>query len=186
MKQQITKNAIKESFLHLLDSRSFDKVTVKSIVEDCGLTRNTFYYYYEDTYDIFEDIIDGELSRLKRTEDGQTDWKSFLSGLAGRIAANQRAVLHVYRSSRWPEVKVYLVRAVDAVIDADITRRAGPVPVPDEAREMIRCVCRSALGGLARSGLADGDLERIREKIELADRLFGDSVNAAVARSIGK
>lgn len=42
MKQQITKRAITESFRALLAVKPLDKITVRDIVEDCGLTRNTF------------------------------------------------------------------------------------------------------------------------------------------------
>ena len=44
MKQQITKNAIETAFLKLLKERNFEKVMVKDIVEECGLTRNTFHF----------------------------------------------------------------------------------------------------------------------------------------------
>ena len=61
MKQQITKNAIETAFVKLLNERNFEKVMVKDIVEECGLTRNTFYYYYEDTYNIITDILEREI-----------------------------------------------------------------------------------------------------------------------------
>ena len=37
MKQQITKHAITESFRALLAVKPLDKITVRDIVEDCGL-----------------------------------------------------------------------------------------------------------------------------------------------------
>mgnify|MGYP004536692755 len=37
-----TKQAIKNSFLKLLNERPLSQVTVKAIVEDCGINRNTF------------------------------------------------------------------------------------------------------------------------------------------------
>ena len=43
-----TKQAIKASFLKLLNERPLSQVTVKSIVEDCGINRNTFYYHFAD------------------------------------------------------------------------------------------------------------------------------------------
>ena len=39
-----TEKAIKESFAKLLNERPLDKITVKDIVEDCGINRNSFYY----------------------------------------------------------------------------------------------------------------------------------------------
>ena len=38
---QFTKTAIIESFLRLLETRSIEKITVKDIVEDCGVNRKT-------------------------------------------------------------------------------------------------------------------------------------------------
>ena len=45
---QLTKRAITESFMKLINQVPFDKITVKDIVEDCGVNRNTFYYHYRD------------------------------------------------------------------------------------------------------------------------------------------
>lgn len=52
-----TKNAIKSSFLKLLNERPLSQITVKDIVSDCGVNRNTFYYYFEDIPKLVEDII---------------------------------------------------------------------------------------------------------------------------------
>ena len=47
---KFTKTAIMQSFVKLLDSTPFDRITVKDIVDDCGVNRNTFYYNFEDIY----------------------------------------------------------------------------------------------------------------------------------------
>ena len=41
-----TKIAIQQSFLRLLSQRPITKITVKDIVEDCGINRNSFYYHF--------------------------------------------------------------------------------------------------------------------------------------------
>ena len=43
-----TRKAIMQSFLKLVDQRPINKVTIKDIVEDCGINRNTFYYHFSD------------------------------------------------------------------------------------------------------------------------------------------
>ena len=55
-----TKNAIRETFIELLKKKFIDKITVKDIVEECGINRNTFYYYYADIYELMEDVKDYE------------------------------------------------------------------------------------------------------------------------------
>ncbi|MFR5791125.1 MAG: TetR/AcrR family transcriptional regulator, partial [[Clostridium] leptum] len=52
-----TKKAIMDSFVKMLSQKSFDKITIKDIIEDCGLNRSTFYYYYEDIYALLEDVL---------------------------------------------------------------------------------------------------------------------------------
>lgn len=41
-----TRKAIEEAFLKLLDARPLNQITVKDIVEECGVNRNTFYYHF--------------------------------------------------------------------------------------------------------------------------------------------
>lgn len=43
-----TKRALAASFKKLLAQRGIDKITVKDIVEECGVNRQTFYYHFHD------------------------------------------------------------------------------------------------------------------------------------------
>ena len=45
-----TEKAIIESLKELLEERPIDKITVKEITERCGVSRNTFYYHFHDTF----------------------------------------------------------------------------------------------------------------------------------------
>ena len=49
-----TKKAIKDTFISLLKTKPFNQITVKDIVDECGVNRNTFYYHYEDINDLLE------------------------------------------------------------------------------------------------------------------------------------
>ena len=40
-----TKEIIARTFTELLEEKSMAKITVKDIVERCGVNRNTFYYH---------------------------------------------------------------------------------------------------------------------------------------------
>ena len=67
-----TKTAIKEAFMTLLNKKPFDKITVKEIVEECGINRNTFYYHYEDIYDLLQAVLDDEVQAAMQSVDGFT------------------------------------------------------------------------------------------------------------------
>lgn len=59
-----TKQAIVASFLHLAAKKTPDKITVRDIVDDCGVNRNTFYYYFQDIYAVIEELCDALLAEL--------------------------------------------------------------------------------------------------------------------------
>ena len=49
---QTTKRAIEASLKHLLLKKPLDKITINDIAEDCGISRMTFYYHFQDIYDL--------------------------------------------------------------------------------------------------------------------------------------
>ena len=59
-----TKKAIRESFVKLLSEKPFSQITVRDIVEDCGVSRNTFYYYYNDLPHLAESIVNEDAERI--------------------------------------------------------------------------------------------------------------------------
>lgn len=51
-----TKLVIMRVFENLLSVKPLEKITVKDITDQCGISRNTFYYHYQDIYQVFNGI----------------------------------------------------------------------------------------------------------------------------------
>jgi len=59
-----TKKAIKDTFIELLNDRPLSQITVKDIVEKCGINRNSFYYHFHDIPSLIEEIVTEEANRI--------------------------------------------------------------------------------------------------------------------------
>ena len=59
-----TRRAIKEAFTSLLEERPLNDITVKDIVERCGINRKTFYNHYRDIPDLMEKILTDEVDAI--------------------------------------------------------------------------------------------------------------------------
>ena len=57
IKREITKELLAESFHTLLLTHDFDKITIKMITDEAGVIRPTFYYYFEDKYDLLSFLL---------------------------------------------------------------------------------------------------------------------------------
>ena len=149
MKQQITKRAITESFRALLAVKPLDKITVRDIVEDCGLTRNTFYYHYEDIYDLLSDVLESEIERALSVPAGGASWETMLLDMLSfshRFAADRPSYFPVEMSgchARLPQQGH--LRAVGPLYRAK-RPRSGLQPAED--RKLICDICCHALYGL--------------------------------------
>lgn len=52
-----TKKQIAEAFKKLMVEKSFKDIKIEDITKSCNLTRLTFYYHYNDKYDLLNDIF---------------------------------------------------------------------------------------------------------------------------------
>ena len=59
-----TKQAIKSAFMKLLNEQPLNKISVRSIVEECGINRNSFYYHFQDIPSLIEEIVMEEIDTL--------------------------------------------------------------------------------------------------------------------------
>ena len=56
----ITKKAIAAGLKELTKKKSFDKITIADITEACGLNRQTFYYHFQDKFELADWIYYNE------------------------------------------------------------------------------------------------------------------------------
>lgn len=50
-----TKRAIKTAFTSLITEKELDRITIKDVAEKAGITRKTFYYYYNGIWQVVEE-----------------------------------------------------------------------------------------------------------------------------------
>ena len=61
-----TKTRLAAALKSSMSRKSFDKITVKELLEACDLSRPTFYYHFQDIYALMEWMFSNEMVRLLR------------------------------------------------------------------------------------------------------------------------
>lgn len=59
-----TKLQMAESLKKMIKGRPFSKITVQDIVSDCNINRNTFYYHFENNYDLLSFTYEQEVQNI--------------------------------------------------------------------------------------------------------------------------
>lgn len=135
----LTKRAIKASFLKLLNDRPLEKITVKDIVEDCGINRNTFYYHFQDIPALLAEVIREEADRIIKTNAGNTSLEDCLAVAVEFSIENKKAVYHIYNSVNRAQFEQYLDRICQYVVEKYIDTVFADMKVkPDDKVILIR------------------------------------------------
>ena len=67
------KEAIAEAAMTLLMEKNKKKLTVKDIVDECQITRQAFYYHFEDIPELFRWIMERDTERLLKDSQSLDD-----------------------------------------------------------------------------------------------------------------
>lgn len=60
-RKELTKNLIASGVKELMLTQSFEKLTIRMIAEKAGIIRPTFYYHFQDKYEVLEWIVRSQL-----------------------------------------------------------------------------------------------------------------------------
>ena len=106
--QQFTKKEIKLSTLRLLQSKPLDNIKVKDIIDDIGISRNTFYYHYHDIYDVLKDIFDETMLEITKNSDENFDWEAVFKKMSENALAKKSIITNIFKSKYSDNIKSYI------------------------------------------------------------------------------
>lgn len=132
-----TKEIIIQTLLELLNEKPLAKITVKDIVERCGVNRNTFYYHFRDIPDVMYFALKREADRVMSS---QMEIGSFMEGLvllSERLGENKKAILHIYRSADKEIMAKYLRELAEYIITQYAGKDSDLAQIPENDKKLL-------------------------------------------------
>ena len=168
----LTKGAIKQSFLKLLNQKPLSKITVKEIAEDCEINRNSFYYHYNDIPSLVEEILNEQIDEIVSLGSDASIYESILTGIDFALQ-NKKAAMHIYNSVNKEMFELYINRVAQRTVDGYMELAAKKYNICDRDREVVTMYYKSLIVGFVFNWLSNGmsndltgDLKRICKLFE--------------------
>ena len=181
---QRTKKRIQETFLTMLEQESLDKITVKDLVDRCGMNRNTFYYYYQDLYALLEELLQEEAEKNIEAHHAFDLWQEgFLDAIAF-VLEHRRAAYHVFNSNARAYVTRYFLRLGDFILTDVVRELSAGLPVSLEDRRILVDFYKHALVGVVSDWLEQGMKEDLSAVIRRIGVLLEGNIRRALENSI--
>lgn len=111
-----TREAIKAAFVKLLEERQFSEITVKNVVEECGINRNSFYYHFQDLPSLLDEIIREESDAVIEKYSSVSSIVECFDAIEEFASHRRRAIMHIYRSMSRDVFERYLMQTSEYFI----------------------------------------------------------------------
>lgn len=177
-----TRNAIRASFLKLLNERPLSQITVKDIVSECGVNRNTFYYYFEDIPNLIEDIIVENTERIIREFPSAAQIDDCLNAMIDFALKYKRAVLHIYASVNRDLYEQHLWKICEYTVEKFVDTALGERKINEEDERIVRDYFACVLFGIVTGWLRRGMKEDIQQSFKRICELQKGSVEEMMRR----
>ncbi|MCD7762514.1 MAG: TetR/AcrR family transcriptional regulator [Lachnospiraceae bacterium] len=159
-----TKEIIIQTVMELLNERSFTKITVKDIVERCGINRNTFYYHFRDISDVMEFVFKREMDRIMETHLEADNVFDGLVQVVELLQENRRALLHIYRSLDRAVLQHQLDVMCEYIVSNYVLKARDYIDItklPQEDQRLMRSYQKCLLMGILLDWMENGMKEEL-------------------------
>lgn len=170
---QSTKSAISEAFFRIAKTRPPEKITVRDIVVECGVTRNTFYYYFRDVYDVIEDAFLTIASDIESKADPASRLSDMLGETVEFLENHRAAMKNIISSVGRSALQKNLSKAVDRVLLSALQSKAQAYKnVSEDDLRLIAAVGREALLGVLLDWLESNEKTSPKHILARLNELF--------------
>ena len=162
------KQMLADSLKRAISKKSFSKVTVSEIVEDCGINRKTFYYHFEDLYDLLRWTLEQETIEVLKQFNLAVEYEEAISFVLDYMEQNAQMLNNVYHSVGRDELKRFFYLDFFCLIHSavDQAEKIEKISVSESFKTFLCQFYTEAVAGILLHWIAQRSIQN-REQIVL-------------------
>ncbi len=181
-----TKWLMAESLKKLLNTKPLDKITVKELVEDCGVNRQTFYYNFKDIYDLLEWAFEEDARHLLEEKKNYDNWQEVFWAAFHYLLDNKVLVLNTFNSVGRSYLENRLKARLMPVVRNMLKQRAGSLEMSDLDKDFLVHLYTVGLISVMfdwfANNMRDGDEEQMQHFLDKIDKTVESTFSGFSAR----
>lgn len=166
---QITKQALAHSLKQILQKKTLSKVTIKDIVDDCGVNRQTFYYHFQDVYDLVDWIFHNDFDRILRDNSDYDTWQNGCRKMIDYMQENRSLILNVYHSVNRVQLEDHLKTWLRPIMVNIVKEESEGLAISQENLDFLTEIYVMLMLGLFMEWV---DHDMPKGKLKLLDKMF--------------
>lgn len=173
-----TKRAIKEAFWKLLNEQPLSQISVRRIVEECGINRNSFYYHFQDIPSLIEEIVMDAADSLIKKYPSIASIDEAAEAAFRFTLDNKRAVLHICNSVNRDIYERYLMHICEYVVTTYFDTVFRDESINENDRSTVILFTKCELFGLSidwiNTGMPENAIVKLKQLLYLCQGLTSE------------
>ncbi len=166
------KSMIADAFMTLSKTKDVDKITVTDLVKACHISRQTFYYHFQDILEVLEWSVQQAfqeiLAHSMDTEGPEDTLRSFIES-SSEADALLKKLLH---SQRREQIETILVNAVRSYLQEVLNRQDSKPDLPLADAKIMLDFCTYGIVGLLLENCGKKSLDKEKMAHQMQRLIF--------------
>ena len=151
-----TKQILEESLKKLMLQKPLDKITIRDLTEDCGISRMAFYYHFKDIYDLVEWSCLEDATRALAGKKTYDTWSEGLVQIFDAVYENKPFILNAYRCISRDQIESFLFHLTSDLLMNVVEEKAEGTSISEEDRRFIADFYKYSLVGILLDWISRG------------------------------
>lgn len=179
MSKLTTKRAIGYAFKDLLKEKSFNKITITDIADNCAINRQTFYYHFQDIKDLVEWLCIDEVDNILNKNDECEKWEDMFLTIFKVVLKEKEVVENIYHSVSVEVLRTNLYRLVYPIIYSEIVEESKGKNLREEDKKFITDFYKYAFVSIVLDWIDKGMIENPEIIVLKVSNLITGTINHA-------
>lgn len=166
------KSMIVDAFMTLSKAKDVDKITVTDLVKACHISRQTFYYHFQDILEVLEWSVQQAfqeiLAHSMDTEGPEDTLRSFIES-SSKADALLKKLLH---SQRREQIETILVNAVRSYLQEVLNHQDSKPDLPLADAKVMLDFCTYGIVGLLLENCGKKSLDKEKMARQMQRLIF--------------
>ena len=178
----ITKRALLRAFGQLLEEKPFNKITITDLTARCGLNRMTFYYHFDNIYELMIWGLEMQMREVSRDCINYENWKTGYLRVYYFALEHRSYIKKIFQTIAQENLEHYLNKIAERMVLAVIEERLEGRALSEDDKLFTAQICAYVLVGALVGWVSRG----MKETPELMIKRTGRLLDGLIERTLSE
>lgn len=179
----MTKKALAASLKKFMENRPLSKISIRDIIEDCGVNRKTFYYHFQDIYDLVKWMFEEEAIEVVKQYDLIIDYQDAIRFTLDYVEKNKHICNCTIDAMGRDELKRFFKNDFLNLMAKIIDRLSEEMTVPEDFKTFLINFYTESLAALLIDWIEDKNRMEKEKIIQYISMTLYGTIEQALGRA---